>query len=1131
MPLDSTQLSLLVAQLARDGMTLWVQDGQLKFRAPRGGLRQELRDRLVENRDALIQYLSTSPEKARAAGREHPLSHMQQRLWFLKQVQPGLAAYNIPITARVRGRLDVSALEAALDTVTQRHESLRTYIAAEDGVPHCVVEPHVRVEVQTSDVSAADNPEQRAHEAVVELVNRPFGSSDRPLVRALLVRLGADHHVLCMVVDHLIADGLSLNILLGELFSAYAGLAQGGVSSLPPLTQQYADFVAWQQQRLEDDASARILQYWRGKLAGVPPFLQLPADKPRPPVQTYAGDHLSTLLPQGLSRQLRELARLESATLFMVLMAGFQALLQRLCGQSDIPVGTAVANRGDGRFDQVIGFFANNIVMRGDLSGNPTMRELIARTRQVALEAYANEELQFDRLVEALAPVRGLDRSPIFQVMFVLRSERGGVNEFAGLQFDAVDSGLHTARFDLSVDAIERDEGIRLVFEYNTDLFLPTSIAAMVERYRRILESMAARPGVRLSELPVLDGDELRALQRMGGGPQLEAPAASFVAAFQDRYAQHAGAVAITCRHQSLTYTELNAAANRLAHALRAGSVGRGSTVAVCMERSAHLAVALLGIQKSGAAYVPLDPGFPTERLQYMLADSGATVLLTADDAASHIQLPAQARVVDLVRQSDELRRQPEADLHHEISPEDPVYVIYTSGSTGRPKGVVVSHGSLMNFLNSMAREPGMSQSDVLAAVTTISFDIAALELYLPLLAGARIELLTREEAIDGQALAARLASSGATVLQATPATWRLLIESGWRGAPGFRALCGGEALPKALAEALAGRVSELWNLYGPTETTVWSTLDRVRPGETITVGRPIANTQVYVLGDSMERMPVGSAGEIWIGGMGVALGYHQRPELTAERFVTDPFSDVPGARLYRTGDLGRWNREGRLEHLGRADGQVKIRGYRIELGEIEAVMEGCAGVSQAAVIVRNAGTGDERLVGCLVLVDADSAALHGVRTRLSEALPDYMVPRELVCLESLPLTANGKVDRNQLSRMQIAPVGAPVRAPTPETAMSRTQQRVADLWRQVLQTSQVGLHENFFDLGGHSLLLARLQAAIKREFEVELPLVALFQYTTVAAQAQQLAPQPATQLENRALDRARARAARQKNV
>jgi len=1100
MSLDSFQLPQLVAQLARDGVTLWVQDGQLKFRAPRGGLAPTMRQTLLENRDALIRHLESDARDASEGANGHPLSHMQQRLWFLKQFQPGLAAYNIPITVRLRGRLDVSALESALDLVLRRHDSLRTRIFAEDGIPRCVVEPHVRLELQTQDVSAQPHPESGALDVVSQIANRPFSPIDHPLVRVLLVRIGADHHILSMVVDHLVADGLSLHILLAELFAGYERLAKGEIASLPPLSLQYADFVSWNQRRLKEGAADRALEYWKRKLKGAPPFLQLPTDKPRPPVQSYTGDRVLAQVPEELSGQLRTVARAEGATLFMVLMACFQSLLHRMTGQSDIPVGTAVANRGDGRFDQVIGFFANNIVMRGDLTGNPSMRELIARTREVALEAYAHEELQFDRLVEALAPVRSLDRSPIFQVMFVLRSERAGAREIAGLRLEPADSGLRTARFDLAVDAVEQPDGIQLSFEFNTDLFLRATVEQMVDRFLRILGAVVADRLVRLDALPVVGTQEAELLKQYGTGLQQPVSGAAFVREFVAVSRERETQVAVSCAGRSLTYAQLNAEANRIAHALRTLGVARGSKVGLCMERSERLLPALLGIQKSGAAYVPLDPGFPAERLQYMLADSGANVLLTADGAADHIDVPEQIQVLDLSQRAAALKAQPDTDPAVAIQPQDAAYVIYTSGSTGRPKGVAVPHGALLNFLRSMAREPGLTEQDVLAAVTTISFDIAGLELYLPLLVGARIELISREESIDGQALAARLSRSGATVLQATPATWRLLIESGWSAAQGFRALCGGEALPQQLASDLLGRVGELWNLYGPTETTIWSTLERVRAGEPITVGRPIANTQVYVLGASMERMPVGSPGEIWIGGDGVALGYHGRPELTAERFVSDPFSSSAGARLYRTGDLGRWTREGRLEHLGRADGQVKIRGYRIELGEIEAVMERCAGVRQAAVAVRNAGTGNERLVGCVVLSADAQEVLAGLRTRLRETLPEYMVPQELIELDALPLTANGKIDRKIIAANIASGAGPEAGDDTPPATGS--EQKVWQAFSEVLERGAFGTHMSFFDLGGHSLAAARLMARLRNAFNTDLPLRLLFEQPTVAGLA-----------------------------
>ncbi len=667
----------------------------------------------------------------------------------------------------------------------------------------------------------------------------------------------------------------------------------------------------------------------------------------------------------------------------MMLVATFAALLARRSGQSDFAIATPVANRNSSEVEGLVGSLVNTVVMRFDLSGGPTFHDFLQRVRETALEALAHQDAPFEKVVEQAGVERDPGRAPLAQVMFNMQDGRLDDLRFTGLTWEARPLDLGSAQFELSL-SVDPDVTQALYFEYNADLFDAETIERMAGQYRKLLEGIVEDASQRISEMELLTTAERgQVLEGWNATRDAASGKEGWLRRFEIQADRHAEAEALRFQGRSLTYGELNAQSNRLGRHLRTLGVGAGSLVGVCVERSLELVVALLAVQKAGGAYVPLDPGFPADRLDYMLSDSGARVLVTAGDAAASMTVPAGVRVVDLAVQRSALEAQAATNLEVVNEPSDPAYVIYTSGSTGLPKGVVVPHGALSNFLDSMAREPGLGASDVLAAVTTISFDIAGLELYLPLVVGARIELLSREVAMDGEALSKALAESGATVLQATPATWRMLVESGWRPVRPLRAFCGGEALPRELADALLERVSELWNLYGPTETTIWSTVSRVVAApEPITVGHPIANTRIYVLDEQRRPTGIGVPGEIWIGGAGVATGYHERAELTSERFVADPFAGEVGARMYRTGDLGRWDARGRLHHMGRLDNQVKIRGYRIELGEIEAVLATHASVRQAVVQPWQAGAGDVRLVAYIVPSEEGSAAGGGCAAR-----------------------------------------------------------------------------------------------------------------------------------------------------
>lgn len=1128
----------LLARLAALDVRLALDGERLNVNAPKGALGPELRAELGACKEALKAHLRERPAAPPPAAlpdfvrvprsASMPVSHTQQRLWFLRRMDPDSSAYNIVSAARLDGPLDIDAFERSFDDLLQRHESLRTRFFAVDGAPRCSVESEAHLRMTLIDLSGLDEAvrEEQALRELRDIAREPFDLARCPLMRLVLVRLSPQRHLFCIVIDHIVADGISVGILFAEMQRLYRERLGGPAALLPPLPLQYIDHVHWQNAAFAAGANDAHLAFWKQQLHGLPPVLALPTDRPRPRLQTQRGARHLHLLPEALVAQLKATARREGVTLYMLMLAAFEVLLHRYSGEEDFAVGSVVGARDRPELEGVVGFFANNIVQRADLSGNPTVRELLARVRETALKAYAHQEMPFDLLVEALAPRRDLDHSPLFQVLFVLHNITMAGEQMERVTATVQELTLPTARFDLSVDVFDIPTGMRVYLEYNTDLFDAATIERMAGHYAALLAGVVADPLAPVGALPMLGAAESAQLQTQRRGVTLPAPPALTVhGLFEAQARRTPQAEALRMDGRALSYGELDARAERLARRLVALGVAAESLVGVWMERSPEMVVALLAVLKAGGAYVPLDPAFPRERIAFMLEDAAIAVVVT--QASLRDALPgtaARALVIDA--EPDEPAAAPATRPAADVSAASLAYVIYTSGSTGRPKGVQIEHGAVVNFLRSMQREPGIGPADRLVSVTTLSFDICGLEIFGPLSAGGTVVLASRATALDGPALARLLDDERATVLQATPATWRLLLDSGWTGvrAPGgLKMLCGGEALPRELAERLLALPGELWNLYGPTETTIWSTLTRVRDtARPISIGRPIAETTVQVLEPSGLPAPVGVAGELCIGGAGVARGYLHRPELTAQKFVTLALPGSAPERVYRTGDLVRLRGDGLLEFVGRRDHQVKLRGFRIELEEIEAVLDTHPGLRQCVVAVREDTPGDQRLVAYLVPADGAAFDAEAARQTLRTRLPEYMVPNLFVALEALPLTPNGKVDRKALPVPKLAPV---VPDAAREALMNPAEQRVAAAWRELLGVARVGLLDNFFDLGGHSLLLVKLQVRLQRDFGTELPLVELFQHTTVQAQAQRLLAHPG---DAAALQRARARAARQ---
>ena len=1036
-----------------------------------------------------------------------PLSFAQQRLWFLHQLEPDSPAYNISQALRLTGHLDVEVLRRAFDAIVERHEALRTTFVIQEATPFQVIAGPRSVYLPVIDVASCPEQEREAeiHRRIDAEARRPFDLSSDLMVRAALMRLGPSEHILLLTLHHVAADGWSIRLLVRELAAFYDAFAAGSVPSLPPLPIQYADYAVWQRRWLQGPVLETQLAYWRCALDGAAASLALPTDRPRAAVQTYNGARQTTLFRAPLTDRLAAIGRAAGATPFMTVLAAFQTLLSRYTGQHDVLVGSPIAGRNRVETEGLIGFFVNTLVLRTDLSGDPTFVELLRRTRDVALGAYAHQDLPFEKLVEELRPERDLSRSPIFQVLFGFQSMSPAMPTLPGLSVAALQIEPGTAKFDLSLYIDSGPDGMKASLEYNSDLFNADTIRRMLGHLGTLLEGIAADPDRRLSELPLLPEGERRQLLVEWNDTAAAYPRdAALHHLFAAQARQTPDRIAAVFEDSSLTYAELNEQADRVAWRLRSLGIGREALVGICVQRSLDMVAGLLGILKAGAAYLPLDPTHPRERLEFILADARPAALLTQQPLV-RILPDAGVRIVCL----DTAAETPATDgdgAPPDVDPGDLAYVIYTSGSTGRPKGVQVPHRAVVNFLTSMRETPGIVAADRLLAVTTLSFDIAALELFLPLTTGATLVITSPEVAADGLRLREQLARAGATVMQATPATWRLLIDAGWSGASGLKVLCGGEPLSRELADQLLERCSTLWNLYGPTETTVWCTVGRVHSTNgSITIGRPIANTRIYLLDRSMQPVPVGVAGEVYIAGAGVARGYLGRADLTAERFLLDPFSPASGERMYRTGDLARYLPTGELEHLGRIDDQVKVRGFRIEPAEVESALMDHPAIREAAIVARDGLTGDRSLVAYVVSGEERPPAAE-LRDLLAQKLPSYMVPSRFVTLERLPLSPNGKVDRRALAARPLEHHGLEAAEP----ARDELERQLAEIWAKVLGVSSVGIRDNFFDLGGHSLLAVRVFADIEKLTGRALPLASLFEGPTVEHLARRIRTQKA---------------------
>ncbi len=1038
-----------------------------------------------------------------------PLSFAQERLWFLERLHPANPAHNVFAVLRFTGRLNLAGLERGLDEIVRRHEVLRTiFFTTESQHPGQRIASTLNVPLRLVNLSGSPKSEREveAQRLAMEENRRPFELTQEPLLRTTLVRLGKEEHMLVLTMHRMISDQWSLGVFVRELTALYKAFSTGKPSPLPKLPLQYADYVEWQRRWLTGEVSKQQLAYWKQQLSNASDMLELPTDRLRPSVQTFRGARKPVILLKSLSEALKELSRREGVTLFVTLLAAFQTLLARYTSQDDIIVGSPVAGRTRARTKELIGLFENTLVLRTDLSNDPSFRELLRRVRETVLAAYTHQDLPFEKLVEELQLRRDLSRNPLFQVMFALENTSKSalkLQELTVRHQETIDP--KTTRFDLRLELADTPEGLRGSFEYNTDLFEAATIGRMAGHLQVLLEGILAGPEKRLSELPLLAAAERHQLLIEWNDTETDYPRGKTIhQLFEEQVERTPDAVAVMYEQQQVTYRELNQRANQMAHHLRRLGVEPKARVGIMMDRSPKMVAGLLGILKAGGAYVPLDPAYPKERLSFIFEDAEVSVLLTQQHLAE--KLPEHTAHVVELDQDETIVGDSKENLLGGVGAENLAYLMYTSGSTGRPKGIAIEHRSTV-ALSYWAREFYAPEdlAGVLAS-TSINFDLSVFELFVPLSWGGKVILLgggTMPLAENALRLPTLPSAEDVTLINTVPSAMAELVRvDGVPTSVRIVNLCG-EPLQNVLAQRIYQRetIQQVFNLYGPTEDTVYSTVALVKRGASKppAIGHPLPNTRIYLLDEHLQPVPVGAGGELHIGGAGLARGYLNRPQLTAERFITDPFSDEPGARLYKTGDLVRYRTDGTLEFLGRLDHQVKIQGYRIELGEIETALVEHPGVDKSVVMVREEESSGKRLVAYVVAnaQPAPSASeLHGF---LKDKLPEYMLPSTFVLLEALPLTLNGKVDRKALPEPDYTRSELEGAYAAPRTSQEET---LARIWAGVLGLERVSIRDDFFKLGGDSLLAAQAISRICDAFEVELPLRTLFERTTIAGLA-----------------------------
>jgi amino acid adenylation domain-containing protein len=1070
-----------------------------------------LRSQLTKRKADILSYLSNEDSKKRffpppitrvPRTSRLPLSFAQERLWFLDQLEPGNTAYNICRAAQLRGTLDSDVLEASLNEIIRRHEVLRTSFEINDGQPVQVVAPDAMLKLSISDLSKIAEVD-RDHEIehfVTEEARRPFDLTQAPLLRAKLLRLGDADHVFILATHHIVSDAWSMGILTREMWSLYEACANDRPQPLQALGIQYADFAVWQRSWLQGEVLESQLAYWKKQLDDFS-ILNLPSDRPRPPRQSFYGARQSITVPQRLTAAINELSHGEGVTPFMTLLAAFQVLLYRYSGQEDVIVGSPIANRGATEFESLIGFFVNTLVLRADLSGNPTFKEALARGRETCLSTYAHQDLPFEKLVEELKPERDTSRNPIFQVMFGLQNATRPFSGIPSLRIEPIEILPERSIFDLSLFLREREGSYIGYIEYSTDLFDASTIDRMTGHFHTLLEGIVADPERRISELPILTDAERHQLLVEWDDTAADYPEDKCIhELFEEQVEKTPDAIAVTHDGRELTYRDLNTRANQVAHYLRGLGIGPEKLVGTCVERSLEMVVALLGILKAGGAYLPIDPAYPAERLDFIISDAQCSVLLTHKkclESGRWSVIGHQPSYACIDRDWEAMERESTQKPETNVNSNNLAYVIYTSGSTGKPKGVLIEHRNTVSLLH-WARSLFSSEelSGVLAC-TPICFDLSVFELFVPLAFGGTVILV--ENVLHLPNLRER---GKITLINTVPSAMTELLRINGLPETIRTVNLAGEPLRSDLVRQLYsyGAVNKVYDLYGPSETTTYSTFTLRRANRRATIGRPIAHTQIYILNGDLHPVPVGITGEIVIGGAGVARGYLNRPELTAEKFIPNPFREGRDDRLYRTGDIGCYLPDGNIEFLGRLDNQVKIRGYRIELGEIEAVMNQHPAVEQSVIVAHDRESSQEsQLVAYFVPKQGATPSVSELCSFLQKTLPKYMIPSVFIPMTKLAITPNGKIDRKALPAANSERPLLNQGFVKPQTEI---HELVAQIWRDVLKLDKIGIHDNFFELGGHSLLAIQIISRVREAFDKDVPLSAIFEAPTVGGLA-----------------------------
>jgi amino acid adenylation domain-containing protein len=1063
------------------------------------------------------KQLPQAPPRAARTLKTAPLSFAQQRLWFLDQFEPQSILYNLPAALRLKGQLNTEALGASLNEIVRRHESLRTTFNMAEERPVQVVHEPVAGNLTVNDLRQfpGDEREEIAARLMREEAEAPFDLTKGPLLRTELLRLAEDDHILLLTMHHIISDGWSIQVFIRELGFFYEGFCDGQKPGLADLSWQYTNFSVWQREWLQGNILIEQLGYWKQKLAGIPPVLELPLDRPRPPYKTFNGASVAFRVPKKMAQEVVQLGRREGATLFMTLLSAFYVFLYRYTGQEDLVVGSPIANRNRREIEDLIGFFVNSLVMRAHVSSETTFRELLAKVREVSLEAFAHQDVPFEKLVEELQPERNLSHSPFFQVLFHLQNALTEELCLPGLSVNVINSETKQAKYDLVLAAFEAEDGLKAVLNYNTDLFEPETVARMAKHFQRVLQAAVETPDQQISRLPMLsEAEESQLLFAWNDFKRDYGKNRLVHRAVEEHARLRPDISAVRSGSAFLTYGELNRKANQLAHRLRRLGVGPEAIVGICVERGVEMMIALLGILKSGAAYLPLDPAYPKTRLAFMLDEAQVTVLVTQQLLIP--QLPdSSARRIYLDSHAEELTRESEQDLASGVTSGNLAYVIYTSGSTGKPKGIMIEHGNLANYV-AWANEFMFDDTvKSVPAVQALTFDGSLKQIFSPLLRGAEVRIMKKNEVADPAALLQALRTQKDVRFSVVPSMWKAVLDA-LESDPTIprdvisRAFVGGEELPKSLVDRSFALFPGLllWNFYGPSEITATATAALFHAGGKITIGQPIAGKKIHILDSHLQPVPIGVAGEIYIGHEGVARGYLHRPDLTAASFIPDPFSSAPGARLYRTQDRGRYLADGAIEFLGRYDHQVKVRGFRIELGEIEAALREHHALSEAVTLIRQGADGEKYIAAYVVPAQQPAPTGGELRAWLKERLPEYMVPSSWTQLQSLPLTANGKLDRSSLPEPERGRPDLASQFVPPRTAI---EEMLAEIFTDILGLEHTGIDDNFFELGGHSLLATRLVTRIRKVFNADLPLRRFFERPTVREIAEFLATNETT--------------------